>query len=147
MNCTNCGSEIKEDAKFCAACGAVVSETKALETETPVVVAEPVYQAPNQPSKKENKIPEKYSPLSPWSYFWLQILFAVPVVGFIFLIIFSFKNSNINRRNFARSYWCKLIIVAGIFIVMLIITLVLGVSVGGLFRMSEFGSTGAGIMM
>ena len=147
MNCTNCGSEIKEDAKFCTACGAVVSETKALETETPVVVAEPVYQAPNQPSKKENKIPEKYSPLSPWSYFWLQILFAVPVVGFVFLIIFSFKNSNINRRNFARSYWCKLIIVAGIFIVMLIITLVLGVSVGGLFRMSEFGSTGAGMMM
>ena len=146
MNCTNCGSEINEDAKFCAACGAVVSETKALETETPVV-AEPVYQAPNQPSKKENKIPEKYSPLSPWSYFWLQILFAVPVVGFVFLIIFSFKNSNINRRNFARSYWCKLIIVAGVFIVALVIALILGVSIGGLFRMSEFGSTGAGIMM
>lgn len=152
MNCTNCGSEIKEGAKFCTVCGAVIAETETPVTEAsvdeaPVVVAEPVYQSPNQPSKKENKIPEKYSPLSPWTYFWLQILFAVPVVGFVFLIIFSFKNSNINRRNFARSYWCKLIIVAGIFIVMLIIALVLGVSVGGLFRMSEFGSTGAGMMM
>ena len=152
MNCTNCGSEIKEGAKFCTVCGAVIAEaetpvTEASVDEAPVVVAEPVYQAPNKPAKQENKIPEKYAPLSPWAYFGLQILFAVPIVGFVFLIVFSINKSNINRRNFARSYWCKLIIAAGVFIIALIIALILGVSVGGLFRMSEFGSTGAEMMM
>ncbi|MBR7071583.1 MAG: hypothetical protein IKI29_05425 [Clostridia bacterium] len=44
-------------------------------------------------------------PLSPWAYFGLQILYAIPIIGFIFLVIHSFSN-NINQRNFARSYWC-----------------------------------------
>ena len=136
MNCTNCGNEIKDGAKFCTACGSVIEAT----VEEPVVVlAEPVQQS----TKQQNKIPEKYSPLSPWAYFGLQLLFAVPVVGFIFLIIFSFKKSNINRRNFARSYWCKLIIVVGVMIVALVIALILGVSVGSLLRMDSLGGMGA----
>ena len=36
-----------------------------------------------------SKLPEKYRPLGAWSYFGLSLLFSVPVVGFIFLIIFS----------------------------------------------------------
>ena len=50
-------------------------------------------------------------PLSPWAYFGLQILYAVPIVGWIFLIIHAIGASNINMRNFARSYFCVLIIV------------------------------------
>lgn len=48
--------------------------------------------------------PDVFKPLSPWAYFGLSILFSLPVVGFIFLIIFSVSDANINRRNFARSY-------------------------------------------
>ena len=55
-------------------------------------------------------LPEKYRPLSAWSYWGLSILFAIPIVGFIFLIIFSFSDSNINRRSFARSFFCSLVI-------------------------------------
>lgn len=56
--------------------------------------------------------PAEYEPLSAWQYFWLSVLFAVPVVGWVFLIIFSISRSNYNRRSFARSYWCAYIIVA-----------------------------------
>ena len=59
----------------------------------------------------ENGLPLQYRPLSPWAYFGLQILFAIPFVGFVFLIIFSISKGNINRRNFARSYFCVYIIV------------------------------------
>ena len=69
------------------------------------------------------QIPERYQPLSPWSYFWLQILFSIPVVGFIFLIVFSLSSGNINRRNFARSYFC--------IVVVLIIVAVLAALFGG----------------
>ena len=67
-----------------------------------------------------------YAPLSPWAYFGLQILFSIPIVGFIFLIVFTFSNANINRRNFARSYWCVYIIIAVIALIFLIVSLALG---------------------
>ena len=59
----------------------------------------------------QDHIPEEYKPLSPWGYFWLQILFAIPVIGFICLLFFAIAGSNVNSRNFARSYFCVLIIV------------------------------------
>lgn len=59
-------------------------------------------------------------PLSPWKYFGLEILYSIPIIGFIFLIVHSFSD-NINRRNFARSYWCVYILIA-IFIGLLIFT-------------------------
>lgn len=62
--------------------------------------------------------PERFRPLSPWAYFGYTILFSIPLVGLILLIVFSLSEGNINRRNFARSYFCALVI-------MLIIILVL----------------------
>lgn len=59
-----------------------------------------------------SRLPEKYRPLSAWAYWGLTLLFSVPVVGFIFLIIFALNGSNINRRSFARSYFCVLILAA-----------------------------------
>lgn len=56
-------------------------------------------------------IPEEYRPISMWGYFGYQILFSIPLVGFILLIVFSFGGTrNYNLRNFARSYFCILII-------------------------------------
>lgn len=57
-----------------------------------------------------NNIPNEYRVLSPWAYFGYSILFAIPLIGFILAIVFAFDNSNLNRRNFARSYFCGLLI-------------------------------------
>lgn len=57
-------------------------------------------------SKNNNDIPYEYRPLSPWAYFGYNILFAIPLIGIILLIVFSLDSSNINRRNYARSFWC-----------------------------------------
>lgn len=123
MICKKCGNVLEENAKFCGACGAT------FEAE-PVIPAAPVYNRPKQVT--EEGLPEQYRPLGAWSYFGLQLLFSIPIIGFIFLIIFSCKKSNINRRNFARSYWCGLIIVAAIFAILLIISLITG---AGIFAM------------
>ena len=50
--------------------------------------------------------PEEYRPLSPWAYFGYSILFSIPLIGLIFNIVFCFSSANINRRNYARSFWC-----------------------------------------
>ncbi len=157
MICANCGSEINAGAKFCTICGAAATEQPVVEdvvqaaepvAEASVVAApvyqEPVYTAPTQQqAKQKNKIPAEYSPLSPWAYFGLQILFSVPIVGFVFLIVFSFNKSNLNRRNFARSYWCGLIIALAIIIVAVVIALVFGLSLGSIRGFGGMGDMGA----
>ncbi|MBP5312559.1 MAG: hypothetical protein J6112_06990 [Clostridia bacterium] len=50
-------------------------------------------------------------PLSPWAYFGLEILYSIPIVGFIFLICHAIGAVNINKRNFARSFFCFLIVI------------------------------------
>lgn len=75
----------------------------------------------------ENKnIPEEYRPISMWGYFGYEILFSIPIIGFIFLLVFSFSDKNMNRRNFARSYFCFTIIVLLIIVVAVAIGLATG---------------------
>ena len=123
MFCKQCGATVEENLKFCPACGASLEEIPApVEAAAPA----PVTHTPSPRKKKvtADQIPEEYQPLSPWAYFGLQILFAVPIVGFIFLIIYSINGSNLNRRNFARSYWCSLILVGAVLLVVLIFALI-----------------------
>ena len=65
-------------------------------------------------------IPEEYKPISMWGYFGYEILFSIPLVGLILLLVFSFGGAkNKNLRNFARSYFCFLIVVVIICIIVL----------------------------
>ena len=68
-----------------------------------------------------NSLPDQYRPLSPWAYFGYSILFSIPVVGFIFLVIFSFSKKNINRRNYARSYFCIYLLIIVLAVVAILI--------------------------
>lgn len=57
-------------------------------------------------------LPEAYRPLSPWAYFGLNILYVLPVVGWVFLICHALGSRNLNRRNYARSYFCVYVLLA-----------------------------------
>lgn len=74
---------------------------------------------------EENTIPKEYKPLSTWAYFGYQLLFMLPFVGFILLIVFSFNNENINRRNFARSCFCMMLLYFILMIAVIIIFILL----------------------
>ncbi len=74
----------------------------------------------NYEREEISRLPGKYRPLSAWAYFWYSILFGIPLVGLICLIVFSFSGSNINRRSFARSYFCIYIIVAVVIVILAI---------------------------
>lgn len=55
----------------------------------------------------------EYKPIGMWEYFGYEILFRIPIAGFIFLIIFSLGGThNKNLKNFARSYFCIFILIA-----------------------------------
>ena len=74
-----------------------------------------------------NNLPPEYRPISMWGYFGYEILFSIPIVGFILLLVFSFGGTkNVNLRNFARSYFCVTIIVL---VVVLIIAAMGGLAI------------------
>lgn len=73
------------------------------------------YQQPQQPQQvqytyQQPQIPPEYAPISMWGYFGYQLLFAIPCVGFVMLIIYALSATNVNLKNFARSYFCVMII-------------------------------------
>lgn len=59
-----------------------------------------------------NNIPSEYKPIGMWGYFGYNILFMLPVIGWIMLVSFAVGGtSNKNLKNYARSYFCTAIIV------------------------------------
>jgi len=70
-----------------------------------------------------DSIPFDYKPISMWGYFGYQILFMIPVIGFICLLVFAFGGSNKNVKNYARSFFCVWILYA---IFAVVIALVFG---------------------
>ena len=60
------------------------------------------------------------TPLSPWAYFGLSILYSIPIIGFIIVLANAIGAENVNIRNYARSYFCWLAI-AGIIVGAMII--------------------------
>lgn len=156
MKCPSCNLELGENAKFCPICGATVVRPAPVEItpepapakpvfEEPVfekpafekpVFEQPVYQAPAQPVYQAPVQPAPQKPeqklMSPWGYVGWNILFSIPLVGFILLIVFSFDNSNLNRRNYARSFWCALLIALILVLVVVILLVVTGVGLSAI---------------
>ena len=75
-----------------------------------------------------NNIPEAYKPISMWGYFGYQLLFSIPCIGIIVLLVFAFGGTtNINLKNFARSYFCVFILGIIIAIVTSIVLMGMGI--------------------
>ena len=121
MKCPYCGEELREGAKYCTNCGATVSGVGYDHRD-----ADRPERAVNTVVVTGNEVPYQNRPLSAWAYFGYEILFAIPLIGFICLLIFSFSDKNINRRNFARSYFCALLIAVIIIVVSVVIAAATG---------------------
>jgi len=154
MICNNCSNNNPDNSVFCSNCGSKLTEPTVPETPviTDISQEQSQAQAQTQPQPQpqtqipqvnyvqfadnrteEEKLPEKYKPISPWGYFGYELLFSIPIAGFILLIVFSCDSSNINRRNFARSHWCALIIVGIILAVYLTFFIIMGISLRSRF--------------
>ena len=144
MNCQNCGYNLTQNEQVCPVCGAAVTgqpvyaqqgydqnayaqqgydpNAYAQPTYDPNAYAQqtyvqPTYVQPAAPQFDPSTLPEQYKPLSAWAYFGLQLLYSVPIVVFIFLIIFSFNGGNVHRRSHARSQWIGWLIAVTVLII------------------------------
>lgn len=151
MFCENCGASIPDDSKFCAKCGTTLDgETPSAKAPTPVPqpvqVTAPVVVASAQPQSPYVSVTPQYSPqsagygpaqierepLSVGNYIGMFFLSAIPMVGFIMLLIWAFGSGvNINRKNYARAVLIMGLIAMGVWIVLLVLGLIVG---GSLFN-------------
>ena len=73
-----------------------------------------------------NNIPSEYKPITPLGYVGYQLLFSIPIIGFIFLIVYALGGTNnINVKNFARSYFVIMLIV---FVLIFILVFLFGLN-------------------
>jgi hypothetical protein len=158
MNCPNCGAEIGEDAAFCPECGAAVAGQQQNANDAnngnmnyggkpadqgyntqqagPGYNGQPYNGQPYNCNPAPQAIPPEYTPISMWGYFGYELLFSIPVIGFIFLIIYAFGGTqNRNLKNFARSYFCFIIILV---VLCLIIAGICGAAAVGSSLGSQF---------
>ena len=112
MICKKCGGEINVGEKFCQRCGNPVETQQQTDSNYNAGAYDPnTYSAQpnniNAACNNQNKvsvsdIPFEYKPISMWGYFGYEILFSIPVVGFIFFAIKK-KDKNENKKSFAKA--------------------------------------------
>ena len=156
MFCPKCGTEVSDDKAFCPECGNPLKSqaqqaSGARQTAGAQQASEGQQTAGAQQSWQATGaqngarphpqvqfqsdtvvLPDEYKPISMRGYFGYEILFSIPIVGFIVLIVLSINGKNQNVKNFARSYFCFTIIV-------LILLVILLVSVAGAGASAAFG--------
>lgn len=83
----------------------------------PVAPQRTVYQSPpapppmqsygqpyGQPPYGYQQLPPNFAPLTTWGFMWSMIVTAIPVVGFVVILVWAFSDGiNRNRRNYARA--------------------------------------------
>lgn len=135
MFCPKCGTEVSDDKAFCPECGNPL-KSQAQQTSGVQQAAGAQNGARPHPQVQFQSdtvvLPDEYKPISMWGYFGYEILFSIPIVGFIVLIVLSINGKNQNVKNFARSYFCFTIIV-------LILLVILLVTVAGVGASAAFG--------
>ena len=143
MFCPKCGTEVSDDKAFCPECGNPLKSQAQQNSGAQQAAGAQQVSGGQQTAWAQNGarphpqvqfqsdtvvLPDEYKPISMWGYFGYEILFSIPIVGFIVLIVLSINGKNQNVKNFARSYFCFTIIV-----------LILLVSVAGAGASAAFG--------
>lgn len=123
--CTNCGREAPDTTKFCTYCGNPAKPMTFTPVETSNVTAEQSVNEPTpatftythneytQPGKKPEPVPAyqvkpaldpSLEPITTAGYFGIFLLLMIPVIGWIFTIVWAFGGcKKVNKRNMARA--------------------------------------------
>ena len=124
--CTECGAMLKDGAAFCSECGAKVPagkqpgaapETPPQTQAQPAAAEQQTYQ-PRQTYTVPVSTPPAAQPVSTAYYFWMMLLFTVPVIGLIVCLVTAFSGDDTSRKNFSRAVliWILVAIVLSIIV-------------------------------
>lgn len=125
--CPKCGTPYRPGVQFCTECGTRRAQSPAAAPVNPnpananPVNPNPVHAnpapmgvpyTPAPVAAAEDDMPRggAYGVVSTGAFFWLDVLFKLPGLGWLFCIILSFAPKNYNIKHFARSKLVVLVI-------------------------------------
>ena len=145
MICKNCSAQIPDGSKFCTVCGHKIvvepfvapkpqqppqTEPTQVPPQAPYTQIPPQVQQGHVPPYNFNGTQQQTvskntaldAPLTVLDFFLMSLLSFVPIIGFIFLLIWAFSgNANINRKNYARAALIWILVSIGLVILLSII--------------------------
>ena len=145
MICKNCSAQIPDGSKFCTVCGHKIvvepfvapkpqqppqTEPTQVPPQAPYTQIPPQVQQGQVPPYNLNDAQQQTvskntaldAPLTVLDFFLMSLLSFVPLIGFIFLLIWAFSgNTNINRKNYARAALIWILVSIGLVILLSII--------------------------
>ncbi len=120
--CTGCGMELNDGLMFCTSCGTKVPEGVPAEVD---VVKEEIRAAAEvkqeqvpiqeQPPQQQYIPPQQHTPpsqaiqpaenhsASTAHFFWMMLVYALPLIGWLICIIMAFAPKNESKKHFARA--------------------------------------------
>ncbi len=127
VSCQKCGAALPDGVAFCTECGTARSGEPSAPPVAPVkqeaqiprqqAYVPPVHQP--TPSAQDPQV----KPVGTGTFFGLQFLFSIPVIGWLVCLIMTFAPKNKSLKNYARAM-----------LIWLLIGLVLGMAIFFLFR-------------
>ena len=145
MICKNCSAQIPDGSKFCTVCGHKIvvepfvapkpqqppqTEPTQVPPQAPYTQIPPQVQQGHVPPYNLNGTQQQTvskntaldAPLTVLDFFLMSLLSFVPIIGFIFLLIWAFSgNAHINRKNYARAALIWILVSIGLVILLSII--------------------------
>lgn len=122
--CKRCGAKIPAGINVCPSCGAYENDMPQAQRLQPQPTPQPVQQQPQQVNIYHAPPTEKTA-ASIGQYIGWTILAAIPLIGWIFVIVFAIDGSDKNRANFFRA---KIILALAIVLIVVIVVLCMGSS-------------------
>ena len=107
MYCDSCGNKLADGAEFCTNCGAKQESKGGTSPNTQRKVNIPPPQGTERPSvsRETTYSNEKVQLMTVKDYILMMIVFAIPIVGIVFMFIWGFGSETpINKKNFARAF-------------------------------------------
>lgn len=119
--CPNCGAVVGDDVMFCTECGTALAAPAPVVEPAPVpapqpepvevqpVEVQPVQEVkaevkPAEPKKEEPKKRDRAAePVKTAAFFWLQLLFALPFIGWLIALIVALAAKKKSLKNYATS--------------------------------------------
>ncbi len=115
--CPKCGTPYRSGVPFCTECGTRLTESPMANPTNPNqtnVNPAPMgvpYVSASVPTAADMPCDRAYGVVSTAAFFWLDVLFKLPGLGWLFCIILSFAPKNVTIKHFARSKLVILVIV------------------------------------